>query len=319
MKPPYSITSNMLHYCTEIMRAVGQLEGLKLSSSPILSRKRRIRTIHSSLAIEGNRLSPEQVTAIIENKQVIGPSKDILEVKNAINAYEALPKYKVFTLSSLLNAHKILMTGLTQDAGLLRRSDVGIFEGSKVKHMAPKHVIVPELMDNLFKYMKINDDTHLLIKSCIFHYEIEFIHPFTDGNGRIGRLWQSASLMQLNPLFEFLPVESLIHKNQNQYYKALETSDKDGNSNAFIHFMLKTIHQTIQAYLKDARAPKANFESRIMSAKTHFNKKAFNRKSYIDYIKTISTATASRDLARAVKDGLLKTEGDKSQATYHFF
>lgn len=319
MNPPFKLTEPMLDLCMAISRLLGQYEGIKLPKpQPMLIKRNRIRTIQSSLAIEGNRLSEDQVTAILDHKRVMGPSKDILEVQNAIKAYEALPRYKVYELNSLLQSHKIMMRGLVPDAGRLRSGNVGILKGSHVSHVAPKPSLVPALMRDLFAFIKDDKNVHALIKSCVFHYEFEFIHPFSDGNGRMGRLWHSALLLHVHPLFEFTPVESLIKKKQRAYYKALELSDEKGQSTDFVLFMLETIRESLEALLFELHPARETSESRVQRAKEYFLKKSFSRKEYIQFQKTISTATASRDLAGAVKQGVLKKRGDKALAEYSF-
>ncbi|MDQ3047246.1 MAG: Fic family protein, partial [Bacteroidota bacterium] len=185
-----------------------------------LRKKNRIKTIQSSLAIEGNTLSLEQVTAILEDKRVLAPAKDILEVKNAIAAYNRMNTFSPFSTVDICKAHGMLMKGLIQDAGKLRTGNVGIAAGSKVTHVAPKAAMVKGLLKDLLEYAK-KDEEVMLIKSCVFHYEFEFIHPFMDGNGRMGRLWQTILLNRYSPIFEFLPVESIIKSKQKQYYQAL--------------------------------------------------------------------------------------------------
>src|SRR5690606_12004833 len=196
----------------------------------------KIKTIHSSLQIEGNTLSQEQITALIENKRVIGPPKDVAEVLNAIKVYEDLESFKPKDVKSFLKAHQIMMSGLIANPGKYRNKSVGIVQGSEVAHVAPPFENVPFLMNDLFTYLKKSDEI-VLIKSCVFHYEMEFIHPFLDGNGRIGRLWQTIILMEQYPVFEFLPFETLISKTQNEYYKALALSDKSGKSTFFIEYI----------------------------------------------------------------------------------
>jgi len=302
-----------------ISRLLGQYEGIKLPKpKPMLIRRNRIRTIQSSLEIEGNRLTEAQVTAILDSKRVVGPEKDIREVQNAIRAYEKIPAYKPHQLNSLLQSHKIMMQGIIPDAGSLRSTNVGILKRSCVSHVAPKPSLVPQLMQNLFDFMKNDRNVHELVKSCIFHYEFEFIHPFSDGNGRIGRLWQSALLFNYHPVFEFTPIESLTKKRQRAYYKALETSDKKGHSTDFILFMLKTIRVSLETFLSELQPSPETPSSRLQSSRDHFHNASFTRKDYIQFQKTISTATASRDLSRAVKQGLLKKTGDRALAQYHF-
>jgi Fic family protein len=318
-KPPFELTEPLLDSCMAISRLLGQYEGIKLPKpKPMLIRRNRIKTIQSSLEIEGNRLTEDQVTAILDNKRVIGPEKDIHEVQNAIKAYEKLLAYKPNQLSSLLESHKIMMQGIIPDAGRLRSTNVGILKGSHVSHVAPKPLLVPELMRNLFSFIKNDKKVHALIKSCIFHYEFEFIHPFSDGNGRIGRLWQSVLLFNYHPVFEFTPIESLIKEKQRAYYKALVTSDKKGRSTDFIFFMIKTIRESLETFLSELQPDPETPDSRLQNARDHFRKASFTRKDYVQFQKTISTATASRDLSRAVKQGLLKKTGDKALARYRF-
>jgi Fic family protein len=319
MKPPFNITSQIVNLCTDISRIVGQCEGLTLSPlAPQLRRHNRIRTIQSSLAIEGNILSESQVTDILENKRVIGPAKDILEVKNAVKAYDLMKTYDIYSLKSFLSAHKILMQGLIEDAGKIRSRNVGVVKGKEVVHMAPKYTMVPKLLDSLFYFLKQEKETHSFIKSSIFHYELEFIHPFSDGNGRIGRLWQSAILLNAYPIFEFVPVESMVKIKQKEYYRALALSDKKGNSTPFIEFMLKTILQCLEEFIKDIRLSPQNSQTRLSFAQEHFSKSFFSRKDYMLLHKTISSATASRDLSFGVKNKLLKKSGQKALTMYQF-
>ena len=230
MKPPYEITQNILKLITSISEKIGEVNANYLNKqSPTLRKQSKIKTIHSSLQIEGNTLSQEQITALIENKRVIGPEKDVTEILNAIKVYENLESFKASDEKSFLNAHQIMMKGLITNPGKYRNKSVGIVKGSEVAHVAPPFENIPFLMKDLFTYLKKSDEI-ALIKSCVFHYEMEFIHPFLDGNGRIGRLWQTVILMEKYPVFEFLPFETLINKTQNQYYQSLALSDKAGNS-----------------------------------------------------------------------------------------
>ncbi|MCK5776137.1 MAG: Fic family protein, partial [Bacteroidales bacterium] len=238
MKPPYELTSTILRLITSISEKLGEVNANFLNRpSPQLRKRNKIKTIHSSLQIEGNTLTEEQITAIIENKRVIGPKKDINEVLNAIEIYEQLNDLNPSNEKSLIKAHRILMNGLIDSPGKYRKQSVGIVKGTKVEHLAPPFGNVPYLMKDLFKYLKSQDEL-VLIKSCVFHYETEFIHPFLDGNGRMGRLWQTLILMDKYPVFEFLPFETLINENQEEYYNALSISDKSGSSTTFIEFML---------------------------------------------------------------------------------
>ena len=212
-----------------------------------LRKANRIRTIHSSLAIEGNTLSEYEVRDIINGKTVVAPTREIQEVKNAIKTYEMFPHLNAFKEKDLLKAHAQMMEAITDDAGHYRHSGVGVFSETGLVHMAPPAHMVPLLMGNLFDWLKHSKD-HLLIRSCVFHYEFEFIHPFSDGNGRTGRLWQSLILSKLHPLFEHLPVENMIYSNQQAYYDAIAASTQAADSGAFIDFMLGEILQVLKVH-----------------------------------------------------------------------
>lgn len=314
MKPPYDITPEILKWVSSISEKIGESNALFLSKpSPHLRKQNQIKTIQSSLQIEGNTLSEEQITAILENKRVIGPEKDILEVRNAIAVYENINALKMSSEKTFLSAHKTLMTGLMENPGKYRTRGVGVVKGSQVAHLAPPAENVPGLMKDLFRYLK--EDKELdLIKSCVFHYELEFIHPFLDGNGRMGRLWQTVILKEKYPVFESLPFETLISKTQSDYYQALAESDKSGKSTVFIEYMLQIIDQALCNLLKIHGKP-MNSEDRI----TYFlslGKNQFTRKEYMEVFKSISTATASRDLKKAVENGILKVEGAGNQTRY---
>lgn len=317
MKPPYSITHRILLLLASISEKLGEIKATHLQTPRAELRKtNRIKTIQSTLQIEGNTLSIEQVTAVINNKRVIAPQKDILEVKNAIAVYDILQKFKASSISSFLKAHALMMKGLVKQQGKFRSSGAGIVKGSNLTHLAPKAGLVKALMNDLFNYLK-KDNTPLLIKSCVFHYELEFIHPFEDGNGRMGRLWQSVILKDLNPLFTFLPVELIIKQKQSDYYKALEKSDKSGNSTPFIEFMLAAIDDALAEQLQEKRLP-LTAEERIKIFKEYIGENDFSRKDYLQYFKDISAPTASRDLKAAMDKKLLIKRGDKRTAIYRF-
>ena len=220
MNPPYEITPEILKLITSISEKIGEINATYLNRpSPKLRKQNKIKTIHSSLKIEGNSLTEEQITALLEKIRVVGPKKDVVEVLNAIGIYENLHRYDPNSEQSFLKAHQQLMKNLIDDAGKYRKQGVGIVKGSKVEHLAPPFENVAFLMKDLFEYLK-NSDEIALIKSCVFHYEMEFIHPFLDGNGRMGRLWQTLILMEKYPIFEFLPFETMISIDQEKYYKA---------------------------------------------------------------------------------------------------
>ena len=239
--PPYSINPAILSLVAEIAGEVGRLGALAGSGSvPKLRRANRIRSIHASLAIENNTLTLDQVTSVIAGKRVLGPQREIQEVKNAFAAYEAMPSWKPSALKDLLAAHRLMLEGLVDEAGKFRTRSVGIAKGKRIVHLAPPADRVPGLMKDLLGWLK-RTDAHPLIAGCVFHYELEFIHPFADGNGRIGRLWQTLILSQWNPLFAFLPVETVIRDQQAEYYKILAACDKAGNSTAFIEYLLSAL------------------------------------------------------------------------------
>jgi Fic family protein len=314
MKPPYDISPKILESISSISVKLGEVKANFLNRpSPQLRKENRIKTIHSSLSIEGNTLSQEQITAILENKRVLGPKNDIIEVLNANKAYNNLRKLDPYSVKSFLSAHKILMHDLLEYPGKFKSKDIGIIHGSKVAHVAPEPENVPVLMNDLFNYLK-NDKDLLLIKSCVFHYETEFIHPFTDGNGRMGRLWQTLILMQNYPVFEYIPFESVIKETQNDYYEALKTSDNDGKSTVFIEYMLDVIDKTLEKILQTKNINLTDIE-RI----EHFLSQSgneFTRKDYMNVFKSISPATASRDLKKAVEMKLILKKGSKNKTVY---
>lgn len=314
MKPPYQITSEVLKLITSISEKIGAVNAHFLNRpSPKLRKQNRIKTIHSSLKIEGNTLTEEQITALLENKRVIGPKKDVTEVLNAITIYDHLENYNPKSEASFLKAHQHLMDTLIEDAGKYRTQSVGIVKGSKVEHLAPPFENVPFLMKNLFNYLKTGEDIEL-IKSCVFHYEMEFIHPFLDGNGRMGRLWQTLILMEKYPVFEFLPFETLISNNQDKYYNALAKSDAIGQSTPFIEYMLGVIDNSVGELL--------NFNNRTLNTQDRLDyfialhKPEFSRKDYMAVFKDISSSTASRDLKKGLELNLFKKIGEKNKTIY---
>ena len=245
-EPPFKITSKAINLISQISEKIGEISTLENTERTVqLRKKNRIRTIHSSLAIENNSLTIEQITAIIEGKRVLGPPNEIQEVKNAVQAYELLLNLNPYKQKDLLKAHQLMMNDLVKNNGKYRKGGVGIFDGKGVVHVAPPADRVPFLMNDLFDWLK-SSDAHPLIKSCVFHYEFEFIHPFEDGNGRMGRLWQTVILTEWKPIFAWLPIETLIKENQKLYYKALGISDNNADSTEFIEFMLSIILKTIK-------------------------------------------------------------------------
>jgi len=303
---------------TAIAKSIGQLEGVNIiQPDPQLRRKNRIRTIQASLAIEGNTLTREQVTALLDKKRVIGPPQDILEVQNAIKVYRRLADFRPLSMNSLLEAHGIMMHGLVTDPGSLRHGPIGVIRENNIFHEAPHWKKVEPMMQALFHYLDESND-HLLIKSSRFHFQLEHIHPFIDGNGRMGRLWQTRLLMRYHPVFEFLPVEHLIREHQQEYYRALADGDETGDCTVFVAFILAQIEKSIRQLIEETRGVTFTSENRLGIARNTFGKKTFSRRDYQNLLKTISTATASRDLQQGVKMGLLKRTGDKRTAVYQF-
>lgn len=317
MKPPYIITDNIMHLVASISEKIGEINATHLYKPATELRKRnRIKTIQSSLEIEGNTLTEEQITALFENKRVVAPKKDILEVQNAIKVYEKLHQFNPYLLKDLQKAHAILMNGLIDSAGKLRAKNVGIVKGSKIEYIAPNGALVKGLLNNLFDYVKKNKDL-ILIKSCVFHYEFEFIHPFVDGNGRMGRLWQTLLLMKQYPVFEYLPIEHLIKQQQKKYYAKLSESDKKGNSTPFIEFMLTIILEALTEVL-ESQNKTLYVTDRIQLYKEKIGKNTFSRKDYLIHFKNISAPTASRDLKWAVEMGVLIKFGEQRLTIYKF-
>jgi Fic family protein len=314
MKPPYDITPKILKLISSISEKIGEVNANYLSKqSPQLRKQNRIKTIQSSLQIEGNTLTEDQITALIDYKRIIGPEKDVLEVLNAIKVYNELNKYKLYSEKDFLNAHASLMKGLIKNAGKYRNQSVGILKGNDIEHVAPPFQNVPYLMKDLFEYLK--DDQELtLIKSCVFHYEMEFIHPFIDGNGRMGRLWQTVILINDYQIFEFLPFETLISATQDEYYRSLSMSDKTGKSTPFIEYMLGVIEKSLSQLL--------NYNNRILKDTDRLEYflnqgyKEFSRKDYMNVFKDIASATASRDLKKGIELSLFKSSGQLNKTKY---
>jgi len=244
-QPPYTITPTIVRLIAEISEMIGRWSAQSDAVSALrLRRINRIRTIQGSLAIEGNTLSTAQITAILDGKRVIAPAREVQEVRNALAAYDRFESWRPHLSKDLLSAHRVLMGGLLEDAGHYRRAGVGVMSGTKVIHMAPPASRVPILMRSLLQWLAATDE-HPLITSAVFHYEFEFIHPFADGNGRMGRLWQTLILAKWNPLCAHIPVESLVHDHQADYYRALQRSTARTDSAPFIEFMLRMIRDAL--------------------------------------------------------------------------
>lgn len=309
-KPPFEITNQMIDYVAEIAELVGNLNVTnRLTANPTLRRSNRIRTIHGSLAIEQNTLSLEQVTAVLNGKRVLAPPKDIAEVKNAYEVYERLDELDPYSVDDLLCAHGIMTRGLVEESGMFRTRPVGVVDSEgHVLHFGTLPQYVPDLVMELLEWAKTSE-VHMLIRSCVFHYELELIHPFSDGNGRVGRLWHTLLLSKWNPVFAWLPVESIIHDRQQEYYDAINASNDAGESTPFIGFMLSAIKASlIEAInLNDEMS-----DGKIDKTTLRWNKIQEYLKTH-DYIMNanvrelcgVSAATANRILAQIVKDGKL--------------
>lgn len=273
--PPYIVTDKVLNYVSRIMKKVGEANYFEsLNKYPSLRIKSRIKSIHSSLAIENNQLSLFDVEDVINGKIVVGEQKDIQEVKNAYEAYEQIDKVDPYSLDDLKKVQGILTFLLEKDAGKFRNHGEAVYDGDIKIFVAPPHKLVPSLMENLFEWMDKNKDIiNPLILSSVFHYEFLFIHPFSDGNGRTARIWQTVILAHWEKIFAYLPIESMIKKNQNKYYKIIDNCNKNGNSTEFIEFMLKMINDTIDEV--------------IISKQIKQNEKISLSKSEIEVIKCI--------------------------------
>ena len=306
-KPPFEITNQMIDYVVEIAELLGRLNVTDaLSSNPTLRRSNRIRTIHGSLAIEQNTLSLEQVTAVLNGKHVLAPPKDIAEVKNAYEIYERLDELDPYSVDDLLIAHGIMTRGLVEESGMFRTRPVGVVDSEgHVLHFGTLPQYVSALVMELLDWVKTSE-VHMLIRSCVFHYELELIHPFADENGRVGRLWHTLLLSKWNPAFAWLPVESIIHDRQQEYYDAINASNNAGESTVFIEFMLSAI----KASLMEAINTSNEMSDEKMDKATLRWKKIEEYLKTHDYIMNadvrelcgVSAATANRILASLVEE-----------------
>lgn len=252
-KPPYTITTKIVKQISEISELISDIKYIDKNYNTLkLRKKNRLRSITGTLQIEGNTFDEAKVTSVINGKSVFGTTREIEEVKGAVKAYDNIGKYNYKNEKDLLLAHKYLMENLLENAGQYRYSNVGVGGKNGVTHVAPPPNMVQKLMGELFEWLKVTDE-HLLIVSCIFHYEFEFIHPFSDGNGRIGRLWQTIILKSFKEFFSYMPIESIVRNNQSKYYKALEDSGSIGESTPFIEFMLDIISESLKEYILESK------------------------------------------------------------------
>lgn len=309
-KPPFEITNAMIDHVAEIAELVGRLTSTnQLSANPTLRRTNRIRTIHGSLAIEQNTLTLEQVTAVLNGKQVLAPPKDIAEVKNAYEIYERLDELDPYSVDDLMTAHGIMTRGLVDESGMFRTRPVGVVDQEgHVLHFGTLPQYVPDLVMELLDWVK-SSDVHMLIRSCVFHYEFELIHPFADGNGRVGRLWHTLLLSKWNPAFAWLPLESMIHARQPEYYVAINASNASGESTAFIEFMLSTIKASLidainaSVEMSDGSLDKATIRWKQIEKFLEIHEYIMN--ADVRALCDVSAATANRTLAGFVTEGKL--------------
>ena len=317
-EPPFEITASMLDKIAEIAELVGQVNAMAgLTTNPMLRRTNRIRTIYSSLAIEQNTLSLEQVTAVLNGKRVIAPPKDIAEVKNAYEIYEMMDSLNPYSVEDLLNAHGVMTKGLTEESGCFRSGPVGVVDKQgNILHFGTLPDYAPGLTMDLLNWVQ-KSNIHMLIKSCVFHYELEVIHPFADGNGRIGRLWHTLLLTQWKPVFAWLPVESIIHDRQDEYYAAINRSNYEGESTAFIEFLLSAIQEALLEAVQTTSASESmtTDELRWYKIERFLKRNDTIANADVRQMFHVSSATANRILSRLTEEGKLqKIRNGKSWA-----
>ena len=307
-QPPFEINERIMADVIEIAELVGRVSVTdKISMNPTLRRTNRIQTIYSSLAIEQNTLDIEQVTAVLSGKRVIASPKDIAEVQNAYEIYDNMDKLNPYSIDDLLKAHSVMERGLLNEAGEFRSRPVGVADSEgNILHFGTLPQYVPKLIQELLEWTE-KSEIHLLIKSCVFHYEFELIHPFADGNGRMGRLWHTLLLSKWNPIFAWLPIESIIHDNQSEYYNAINISNNNGKSTVFIEFMLSVIKQALQESITDK--PKnisSKSDLRWNKINDYLETHEYILNSDVQKLLGVSSATATRILVGFMKDGKLK-------------
>lgn len=304
-EPPFRRNDAIDSLCMEIAELVGMLSPqAPLAKSPTLHRKLRIKSIHSSLVIEGNKLDERTVTAILDGKRVLGDSRDILEVENAARAYGLIPELDPCSIDDLLRAHRTMMEGLVPEAGRFRSGNVGVFDGDVLIHAGTPAAYVPEVMADIFGWLK-GTSTHPLLASCIFHFEFEFCHPFSDGNGRTGRLWHTLLLSKWRPVLAWLPIESTIRQRQAGYYGALADSDATGSSELFVQFMLEAIRDSILPFSR----PASEKELSRSKALEFFREHGDGNISQLAESLGCSKRSAERIVAELKEEGALSRQG----------
>ena len=305
--PPFEMTSRILSLSTEIAELVGRVVSTeKLSASPTLRRTNRIRSIYSSLAIEQNSLTLDQVTAILDGKRVLAPPKDIKEVQNAYEIYERLDQLDPYSVEDLLDAHRVMTRDLVSESGEFRSRPIGVVDrDGNILHFGSLPAYVPQLVLDLLEWTK-QSELPMVIKSCVFHYEFELIHPFADGNGRIGRLWHTLLLSKWNPIFAWLPVESIIHDRQEGYYRAINQSNADCASTVFIEFMLEAIKSALEEAAAVSAQGKLSEAERRARIEHFLQANPVIQNADVRALLGVSSATANRILAGLCADGKLE-------------
>ena len=309
-QPNFTVSAAAISMVAEISALIERYTITQEASESLkLRRANKIKTIQSSLAIEGNTLSVKQVTDILDGKRVVAPLREIQEVKNAIAAYDLFDLLDPHLTKDLLKAHKVMMTALIDEPGKFRSSGVGVFDGKKAVHIAPPAEFVTGQIKDLFKWLKQAPD-HLLIKSCVFHYEFEFIHPFSDGNGRLGRLWQSLILTKLHPLFQHLPIETMVHDRQMEYYQAINASNAKNDCGIFVDFMLNEILNALKQHtsgtIPDSDDPVLDFIVRNPGSRANQIAESLN----------IPLRTLQRELGRLKGAGQIEFRGAPKNGGY---
>jgi len=318
-RPPFALTPAVLVLTAEISRLLGRLDGLQRPPpAPRLRREIQVRTVVATLAIEGERITEDRVTALLDGKRVAGPAHEIIAARNAIAAYRRAPSLRPGSTMDFRCAHELMMKELIPDAGSYRRGAVGIMDGSRVSHIAPPAKRVATLVADLLGFVSRDRQTPALVKSAVVHYEIEFIHPFSDGNGRMGRLWQHVILLAYDPAFAHVLPETVVRARQADYYAALAASDTAGEATIFVEYSLETVRDALRDFLSELRPRRASAADRIATARAHFGRREFSRGEYLALQQSVGPATASRDLASGVRDGILVRTGDKATARYRF-
>ncbi len=312
--PPFSMTDEITNLVIEIAELTGAMTvSEQLSKNPKLRRDNRIKSIHSSLAIEQNTLTEEQVSDVIDGRRVLGPPQDIREVQNAYEAYEIMSKLNPYSVKDLLKAHKIMMEGLVKEAGVFRSKGAGVYAGEQLIHAGTPANYVPDLVGQLFEWLR-ESKLHPLVKGCIFHYEFEFIHPFADGNGRTGRLWHTLILAKWQEFFLWIPIETIIHERQDDYYKALNASNTDGESTRFVQFMLELIRDLLKKLSHNGVMNKAkSLDEKLLDLlKEDGNQSAAGLAEIVGS----SPRTVQRALRRLMDDGKIEHVGSNRFGHY---